>query len=94
MYATVRSYSAAGALVDALVARQDEVRSLIGGIDGFRAYYLIRTADGQAVTVSVFDDEAGAAESTRVATGWVAENLGDLGIGAPQVTTGEVAFSL
>jgi hypothetical protein len=93
MYATVRSYTNAPALTDALLEHQDEIRGLLTGIDGFRAYYLVRSGDG-ATTVSVYDDKAGADESTRLAASWVAENLGDLGVAPPQVTGGDVPFSI
>ncbi len=92
MYATIRSYSGGSDFADALVDHESDVRQLITQIDGFRAYYLIRTSDG-ATTISVFDDQAGAEESTRAASAWVAENLADLSVSPPQVTTGEVAFS-
>jgi len=92
LHATIRNYSGGRALADALAEHQNEIRDLLTGIDGFRAYYVVRDDDG-ATTVSVFDDEAGALESTRVAAEWVAENLGDLGVAPPQVMTGEVAFS-
>jgi len=92
MYATVRSYSGESDLVDSLVAHEADVREIFDAIPGFRAYYLIRTAEG-ATTVSVFDDQAGAEESTRAAAAWVAENLGDGAPAPPQVTTGEVAVS-
>ncbi len=93
MYATLRYYSGS-TLADALAARESDVRQVIAGIDGFRAYYLVRTEDGNAVTVSVFDDQAGAEESTRAAAAWVAENLTDLNISPPRVTGGDVVFSL
>ncbi len=32
---------------------------------GFRAYYLVRPSEGEAVTISVFDDQRGGEESTR-----------------------------
>jgi heme-degrading monooxygenase HmoA len=92
MHATIRTYSAAPELADALVARQDDVTSLVGGIDGFKAYYLVRTADG-AVSVSVYEDEAGANESTAAAAQWIRENLPELGVPAPQVSTGDVVIS-
>jgi hypothetical protein len=93
MYATIRNYAGGGALADALVEHQAAVRDLISGVDGFRAYYVIRDPDG-ATTVSIFDDRAGAEESTRVAAAWVAENLGELGLAPPQVVTGEVLLSV
>jgi heme-degrading monooxygenase HmoA len=92
VYATIRSYSGT-ALADALATRQDEIRPVLETIDGFRAYYLLRTTDDKTVSISVYDDQAGAEESTRAAAAWVGENLADLGLSAPQVTTGEVAFS-
>ena len=92
MYATIRSYSGGSEFADALVEHEDDIRGIITLIAGFRAYYLVRTADG-VTTISVFDDQAGAEESTRAAAAWVGENLADVSPGAPQVTTGEVALS-
>jgi len=89
MYATIRNYAGGGALADALAEHESDIRELISGIDGFRAYYVIRDEDG-ATTISVFDGRESAEESTRVAAAWVAENLGELGVAPPQVTTGEV----
>ena len=92
MYATVRTYSAGPELADALVSNAADVKSLIGGIDGFKAYYLVRTADG-AVSISVYDNEAGANESTSAAASWIRENLPELGGSTPQVSAGEVVIS-
>ena len=92
MYATVRTYSGGPELADALVGNEADVKSLVSGIDGFRAYYLVRTADG-TVSISVYDDEAGANESNRVAADWIRENLPELGGSAPQVSAGEVVIS-
>ena len=92
MYATVRAYSGATELTDALVEHAADVEALIGGIDGFKAYYLVRTADG-AASISVFENEAGAAASTAAAAAWIGENLPGLGIAPPQVSAGEVALS-
>lgn len=91
MYATVRTYTSGAELADGLVSNLDSVKSLISGIDGFKAYYLVRTAEG-AVSVSVYETEAGADESTRAAAAWIHENLPDLSGAAPQVSAGEVVI--
>jgi hypothetical protein len=91
MYATVRTYSTPD-LADALVSREADVKRLISGIEGFRAYYLVRTADG-AVSISVYDDEAGANASTSAAASFIRENLPELAGSAPQVSAGEVVIS-
>jgi heme-degrading monooxygenase HmoA len=94
MYATIRSYSGSPGLVDVLLEHESDVRQLITAIDGFRSYYLVRASDGEAVTISVFDDQSGGEESTRQAAEWVRENLADLSVSPPKVTEGEVVFSL
>ena len=92
MYVTIRSYGGGREFGDALVAHEDEIRSVITPIDGFRAYYLVRTAEG-TTTISVFATEDGAQESTTRAAAWVGENLADVAPGPPQVTSGDVALS-
>jgi heme-degrading monooxygenase HmoA len=92
MYATIRNYAGNSGLADALVEHEAEVRGIVSGIDGFQAYYLLKTADG-AASISVFADEAGASESTRAAGAWVGENLPQNAGTPPEVTSGEVVIS-
>jgi hypothetical protein len=92
MYATVRIYAGAPGLIDELVSHEDGVRGVISGISGLHAYYLIRTSDGGAASISVFDDKGGADESNRAAREWIRENLPDLSVGPPQVIEGDVAI--
>ncbi len=92
MYATVRTYSSSPELADPLVSNEAAVKSLLTGIEGFRAYYLIRTTEG-AVSVSVYESDQGAAESTAAAASWIRENLPDIGGSAPEVSSGEVVIS-
>jgi hypothetical protein len=91
MYATVRVYTGADGFVDALVANEGAIRQLIGNIDGFKAYYLVRTAEG-AASISVYETQSGAEESNAVAASWVRENVPDLNVAPPQVSAGEVAI--
>jgi heme-degrading monooxygenase HmoA len=91
MYVTIRAYQGNTELADALVARESDLRSVIGEIEGFRAYYLLRLAEGTA-TVSVFDSQTGADASTEAAAAWLAENLPDLAAN-PYVTAGEAVVS-
>jgi 4-diphosphocytidyl-2C-methyl-D-erythritol kinase len=91
MYATVRSYTG-NELADALVQNESEVKRLISEIDGFKAYYLVRTGEG-AASVSVYDDESGAQQSNRAAAEWLRENLPDVSGAAPTISAGEVVIS-
>jgi hypothetical protein len=93
MYVVVRRYSGASALVDAMTGRQDEVRSLISGVAGFRAYYAVNGGSGVVATVTVCDTKEGTDESTRLAGAWVRENLAGASISAPEITEGEAYIS-
>jgi heme-degrading monooxygenase HmoA len=90
MYGTVRVYENHD-LADRLVEHADEVKGLLSAIDGFKGYYLIKTATGTA-SVSVYETEAGAAESNSAAAGWIKENLPDYAGSPPQVSAGEVVI--
>jgi hypothetical protein len=92
VYATIRVYSGSSELADALIANESAVRQVISEIDGFQAYYLVRSADG-AAAVSVYDNEAGATASDEAARSWVAENLPELNVSPPQVSAGEVVIN-
>jgi hypothetical protein len=88
MYATVRRWKNAAPLADAMTAKEEEVRSLIGGVSGFVTYYATR--DGDTLTsVTVYTDKAGADESTRLAREWAGQNV-PAALGAPEVSGGEV----
>jgi hypothetical protein len=89
MHAVIRAYNGNSELGDVLVAHADEVRQVIGGISGFKAYYVLKLAEGTS-TVSLFETQEGSEESSRAAAAWLTENLPDLNVQAPYVTAGEV----
>ena len=92
MYAVIRAYAGNSELADTLAEREEDIRQVIGGIEGFSAYYLLKLAEGTS-TISVFEDREGAEESSRAAAAWLAENLPDLNVAAPYVTAGEVLLA-
>ena len=49
--------------------------------------------DDATVSITVCDDEAGTAESTRVAADWIRENMPDLAASPPMVSSGTVTLS-
>jgi hypothetical protein len=88
MYVTIRRYENNAQLAGRLAARRDEIQALISDVAGFRAYYLLRSADG-TTSVTVCDDQDGADESTRIAASWLRANMPDAVSRAPEVTAGE-----
>jgi hypothetical protein len=95
MYAVVRNYSGKGtkALFDLLEKNKGEVESLIRGIKGFVSYSLVRTTRG-GFSVSVYQDKAGADESTRAAREWIAKNASKTGAARPTISEGTVMLQL
>jgi hypothetical protein len=89
MYAVVRQYTGAAALMDEMARKRDSVEEVIGSVAGFVAYYAVRSGDGLA-TITVCDDQAGTEESTRRAAAWIKENLPGVSMSAPQITGGDV----
>ena len=64
MYVTVRNYAGGREFADALVSHQDEIREILTGIEGFRAYYLVRTTDGATTMLT------SGRPSTSFSTSW------------------------
>ena len=54
--------------------------------EGFLAYYALNAGAGEFATVSVFEDQAGAEESIRMAADWVMDNLAALLPNPPEIT--------
>jgi len=93
MYATIRIYTEAEGLADAVAEHKAAILGLFREIPGFRGYYIVKTGPRSATSVTVYDDQAGAEASNQVARDWIAANLGGLSIGTPQLLVGDVAMS-
>jgi hypothetical protein len=93
MYAVIRNYTGeASDVVEQVSRRERGITELMRGIDGFVAYYVIDTQGGGVASISVFEDKAGAEESTRAAGVWIRENIADWVPNPPTVIQGEVAI--
>ena len=89
MFASILKYNSAPTLVEELVKRQDEIKSLLSPIQGFHAYYLLKSSDG-AFSMTVCDDRAGVEESNRIASTWLKDKLPTFANRAPEITIGEL----
>ena len=59
-------------------------------LPGFVEYYWIKASDGSVVSLSIFEDEAVALASTKVAAGYIRDHLGSATLKPPRVIEGEV----
>ena len=58
---------------------------------GFQGYWVVDAGDGVLATITVFETEEAAADSTAAAATWVQANVAHLIPNAPQVTAGVTA---
>ena len=89
MYTVIRRYQ--GVLDNAEVVRRaiEEFAPQLLGKPGFQGYWVVDGGDGVVATISVYDSEEAAADSTAAAATWVQENLGTLVPNPPRVTSGD-----
>jgi len=96
MFATIRTYtpkpnSMTKANIDQLQRQlHDKFLPIAQKIDGFHGYYAVNVGTKQLITISVFENEKGGAESTRRAAEFVKQNPLPFDLGAPVVSEGEV----
>ncbi|MFB7927548.1 MULTISPECIES: hypothetical protein [Streptomyces] len=90
MHAVIRRYEGVTDPAEAGRRVNEGFVPLLREVRGFVAYYWVDAGGGVMVSTSVFEDRAGAEESTERAGGFVRERLAELLPHPPQVTAGEV----
>jgi len=91
MHAAIRQYQVDPGSVDELRRGVNEgLLPIIKDVSGFQAYYFVDAGGGRIASVSVFDDQAGAEESTRLAADYIRQNMASLFPNPPEVLQGEV----
>ena len=91
MYIAVRRYKIKSGSIDEILRSVSEgFVPLVSQASGFVAYYAVDAGNDIVCSVSIFQDQAGADESTRVAADWVKQNLAARVEGPPEITAGEV----
>jgi hypothetical protein len=90
MFAAIRRYNTDPDSIEEVARKVNEgFVPLISDIPGFVVYIALNAGQGEYGTVSVFEDQASAEESNRVAEQWVNENLSGL-LPDPEFAAGEV----
>ena len=89
MYASIRRYPATG--VDELMRRVETgFVPVVRAAPGFIAYYAVAVGDGTVLSINIFETQADAEDSNRLAAGWVRENIAQFVAGPAEITAGEV----
>ncbi len=94
MYVAVRRYKVKAGSMDEIIRSVSEgFVPLISQASGFMAYYAVDAGNDIVFSVSIFQDQAGADESTSLAADYVKQNLAALVEGPPEITAGEANVS-
>jgi hypothetical protein len=91
MYAVIRHYrfkSEDSAKINKLI--QEEFIPLLKKANGFISYNWLDTGAGEGVSLSVFQDKAGADESIRLAADFVKSRMSELLNQKPEVIEGSI----
>lgn len=91
MFTSIRRYLVTPGAADELLRRvHDGFVPIISHAPGFVAYYALDAGNDVVASVSVFQDQAGADESNRMAASWVRQEIAGLMAGPPEITAGAV----
>ena len=91
MFASVRRYQFDPKHREELNQKVQELFvPMIKKAPGFVAYYYVDSGKGAAATFSLFDNQAGAEESARLAANFIKQNLASILTKPPEITMGEV----
>lgn len=98
MYATIRRYTPKATVdqktLDDLKRRIEEgFLPITQDIPGFHCYYAVNVGSKELVTISLFDDRTGAAESTRRAAEFVKKDPMKDQLGSPEILEGDLLVS-
>jgi heme-degrading monooxygenase HmoA len=95
MYMAIRKYrTKPNASFEEIVQRvQQGFVPIVSQAPGFVAYYVIKSGTDTITSVTLFQDQDGADESTRRASAWVSDNLLSMLELPASITAGEVAYS-
>ncbi len=96
MYATIRRYTPKTGTVDLKAFNElkhrieDGFIPIAQDIRGFHCYYAVNVGNKELVTISLFEDKTGAAESTRRAADFVKKDPLKDQLGSPEIFEGEL----
>ena len=93
MYTVVRLYKTKPGVFEHISNKvQEGFISIIRSAPGFIGYYMVNTNNDSLMTISIFESQAGAYESTATAAKWIKANIADLIEMPPTVIAGEATI--
>ena len=92
MYTVIRRYQDVQDTDEVARRAVEEFGPTLRDQPGFQGYWVVNAGDGVVATITVFESQETAEESTAAAATWVQENLANLVPNPPRVTAGDTAW--
>jgi hypothetical protein len=89
MYTVIRRYQDVQNSAEVARRAVEEFGPTLRDQPGFQGYWVVDAGAGVLATISVYDSEEAAAESSALSATWVQENVANLVPSPPRVTAGE-----
>jgi hypothetical protein len=92
MYVSVRKYKTSS--VNEVIRKvNEEFLPMISKAPGFVSYQVVDGGNGAVASISVFESQAGAEESNRMAADWVKRSIAPLMSGPPEIFAGSMLIN-
>jgi hypothetical protein len=88
MHTVIRRYQGVVNVEEVSRRAVEEFAPQLREMPGFQGYWAVDAGGGVLATITVFESEEAAVDSTAAAATWVQENIPNLVPNAPQVTAG------
>ncbi len=88
MHTVIRRYEGVEDTADVARRAVEEFGPMLKGRPGFQGYWVVDAGNGVMATITVFETEEAAVDSTSAAADWIRESLPELASNTPQVTVG------
>jgi hypothetical protein len=88
MYTVIRRYQDVVDTTEVARRAVEEFAPQLRDMPGFQGYWAVDAGDGVLATITVFESEDAAEQSTAAAATWVQENIPNLVPSPPRVTAG------
>lgn len=100
MYATIRRYTSrsggtfeTSTFTDLKRRLEDGLIPVLHDIRGFHGYYMVNVGNREIVSINLFEDKAGATESTKRAAEFVKKDPLKDQLGNPEIIEGELVVA-
>jgi hypothetical protein len=93
VYAVIRTYEGITSIDEVMRKIESGWLPQIKAMPGVVGYHVVDAGNGAAASVSIFEDQGAAEQSSQRASSWLVESIGPLAPNPPDIIAGDVRVS-